>query len=85
MDPRFEKRQKQVKLFLGSWAFNALMSVIFAQQFSRLFAGALCVFLYYKGAGWCHSSNPDNQIDNQEDKWLLLEGAALVLIFIFFS
>lgn len=48
MDSCFKKKQKQVKLFLGSWAFNALMSVIFAQQFSRLLAGALCVFYITK-------------------------------------
>jgi len=61
------------------------MSVILAQQFRDCLPAQAVCFLYYKGAGRCHSSNPDNQIDNQEDKWLLLEGAALVLIFIFFS
>ena len=44
----FRKKPEQVKLFLGSWAFNALMSVIFAQQFSRVLAGALCVFYITK-------------------------------------
>ena len=61
------------------------MSVIFAQQFRVYLPARAVCFLYYKGAGQCHSSNADNQIDNQEDKWLLLDGAALVLIFIFFS
>lgn len=74
---------------LPSWRYLMhLMTIIFAQMFlgvcRAFFFLPPCVFLYYKGASRGNSSNSDKQIDNQEDKWLLLCSTALVLIFIFF-
>lgn len=59
------------KVSCSSEVFKGLMSLIFCTDVSGCLQ-VFRVFLYYKGASRCHSSNSDKQIDNQEDKWPLL-------------